>query len=968
MQEHDYIKREVSESASTSEENREKTRQILDQTRKICSIMERKWYKKKADSMRKECEDVRLATYGSLKEESFSTSALLGDLRNDLRIWLDKQPINLREGEITDSELEVINQEFQDVQDLNKSLETSHKTIEELYGKQSNKKLWELSHSEAKHLLNLTQENYHNFEDIDKTQILLESTEYQDTNWMQETGQTLSKIGSFFWNSIDSNMKLSGISNQREYNIYQEGLINKIYGESTSKLGYSKANSVLLWYDIEKWGNYVIPIREFEQQVKNGEKIDPKSIASLINFHWATGDDLSFKINISKILWERSQDISTLLSTSQDSMVIQAKNKLIDVGIFKNNTFYDCFVDSMSILFWELLQIGRNSTDIKKLDYCMNAYKSVTKYRPNAKSQSGRNLPLEQSMFQISAIKKNIIKNSPDIDLKTLKNTELKSFILKERKNEFAIEWQKLNQEIQNNIGHLFQNAPDIQKEVFEFMDVTRSQDTSLEEFIQKLDHKIQLFNNKNPHKAIIFTKGQAFSLLQSINSAKKISIEIWLSTYIQTFHTTIKQVEIRSQQLGRIQKNIDTLTKKRQEILHKVMGESELAEVSRIDKKLLEYWINGRKYLQEIEIAEKKAQKQLQEIEIAKHIQDRINANQAHIAMISDQWESGIKNHVSTTLHDDNPFPEDIQKESTINEDKLWFSMVSRTIVELKKTPDWKKQQEILQQQQRYITQNISEKRQLLNNKDWKKLEEITQTELQQDNKKYESKDWKQDLHQTRYNYEQAMVLNYGKNWKEIVPLTPKDVPNEKRSPQESMTPNTENQRYTSLNWTIATYQNTPAIRTSQWEYISITHQEQKLAEENPEVLKNIIHVHDFCEELNMMWVWDYRKELCIAMNDMNINIYNDSLSEQELLRFGNNIAKLINGLQEDVKINNSCSSIFILKSELRTFTEAGVILSQEKAFNNLWEDKLTALLRQKWIIKDGILKHNAVKDILHA
>ncbi len=85
MNENSYIQREVKESASTSEENRNKTQKILQETEKICSMMEQKGYKDKANTIRKECEDVRLATFGSLKEERFSTSSLLGDLRKDLR-------------------------------------------------------------------------------------------------------------------------------------------------------------------------------------------------------------------------------------------------------------------------------------------------------------------------------------------------------------------------------------------------------------------------------------------------------------------------------------------------------------------------------------------------------------------------------------------------------------------------------------------------------------------------------------------------------------------------------------------------------------------------------------------------------------------------------------------------------------------------------------------------------------------
>ncbi len=72
------------------------------------------------------------------------------------------------------------------------------------------------------------------------------------------------------------------------------------------------------------------------------------------------------------------------------------------------------------------------------------------------------------------------------------------------------------------------------------------------------------------------------------------------------------------------------------------------------------------------------------------------------------------------------------------------------------------------------------------------------------------------------------------------------------------------------------------------------------------------------------MLGVWEYRQELCIAMNDMNINIYDDSLREEELLKFGNNVAKIINGLQDEVVLSTDSPSQELLTSELRNFSES--------------------------------------------
>ena len=114
------------------------------------------------------------------------------------------------------------------------------------------------------------------------------------------------------------------------------------------------------------------------------------------------------------------------------------------------------------------------------------------------------------------------------------------------------------------------------------------------------------------------------------------------------------------------------------------------------------------------------------------------------------------------------------------------------------------------------------------------------------------------------------------------------------------------------------------------------------------------------------MEWVWKYRKELITAMWTVYINLEDDSLKEAELIKFWNNIAKIINGLQNDIQINTQSPSRKLLEAELRKFSESGNFLAEEKTFNYLSEGKFTALMRSKGIIWWVTFKTKKIQELM--
>jgi len=154
-------------------------------------------------------------------------------------------------------------------------------------------------------------------------------------------------------------------------------------------------------------------------------------------------------------------------------------------------------------------------------------------------------------------------------------------------------------------------------------------------------------------------------------------------------------------------------------------------------------------------------------------------------------------------------------------------------------------------------------------------------------------------------------------------------------------------------------------AKKTSTWNYFlpeinsEITPAEY-LMQKDPEAKENLIRFHNFFKEINMLWVWKYRKDLVAAMGDRSINLEDNSLSEDEIVRFWNNLIKVINNLPNSKWEKNDTlhkqTNIGWVKNELKQYSEADSEINDEKTFNNLWEDKFTTQLRNTGIIDENL------------
>jgi len=115
----DFLAREVQES-QTSPENKNKTLSLLEEAAKIC---DRFGNSERADEIRKDCEDVRLATVWALLKERELTRNTLADFREELWNYNKDNSENLSDGTISDSEVAVIENEVQDLRDMSNNTE-----------------------------------------------------------------------------------------------------------------------------------------------------------------------------------------------------------------------------------------------------------------------------------------------------------------------------------------------------------------------------------------------------------------------------------------------------------------------------------------------------------------------------------------------------------------------------------------------------------------------------------------------------------------------------------------------------------------------------------------------------------------------------------------------------------------------------------------------------------------------------
>ncbi len=218
------------------------------------------------------------------------------------------------------------------------------------------------------------------------------------------------------------------------------------------------------------------------------------------------------------------------------------------------------------------------------------------------------------------------------------------------------------------------------------------------------------------------------------------------------------------------------------------------------------------------------------------------------------------------------------------------------------------------------------------------------------------------------RFNYE-TWELEPNPNYQP--PEAPENDNSQTPLPTENWweTPISNNFEYR-LSWS----RDNPVIES--WDsVIPISEQEAELIESNPEAAKNIINMYEFFKDLNLLWVWEYREELVTAVWEVSINLEDDSLREDELLRFGRKILILVQNVEQDQAqtewreantINTEVSSLDSLNYQLSRFSGSRELWWDDRSFNTYWEDRFESWMRSYWIIWGITFHTNRVREMM--
>jgi hypothetical protein len=155
----------------------------------------------------------------------------------------------------------------------------------------------------------------------------------------------------------------------------------------------------------------------------------------------------------------------------------------------------------------------------------------------------------------------------------------------------------------------------------------------------------------------------------------------------------------------------------------------------------------------------------------------------------------------------------------------------------------------------------------------------------------------------------------------------------------------------------------------------ISITPEEARMIEQNPKAAENLVNMYDFFDKLNLLWVWDYREELVTAVWEVNINLEDDSLKEDELLRFWKKILKIIQKIQKEeqwvegsskITINPNISSLDSLNMELAKFSGSRDVWWDDRSFNTYGDGRFESWMRNHGIIWWITFHTNKVREMM--
>ncbi len=212
---------------------------------------------------------------------------------------------------------------------------------------------------------------------------------------------------------------------------------------------------------------------------------------------------------------------------------------------------------------------------------------------------------------------------------------------------------------------------------------------------------------------------------------------------------------------------------------------------------------------------------------------------------------------------------------------------------------------------------------------KQWKTNEEIMQY-LRKENK---------ELDQALIQHEEKYKEHYNKkekNEQNTKNIEPKEITDKQ--------PAFEEKDFIEKGWqTIVT--------THDEKEIPITKEEKKLLIWNKKATNNLINFYNFFENLNLLSVWKYRKELMTAAWNVNINPDSENyIDNEELRKFWNELLKFIAKLENKPFVESN--TLNDVKEKLRIFSWSNSVMGDSKTFNIEWEDKLASYLRNQWII----------------
>jgi hypothetical protein len=861
----DVLNYEIQES-QTAADIKAKTLEILADAE---TIKDFSW----SEEVKKEYEEVRLATIWALKDLRIQTASELDSIKKSLGTGdMD----SLSNGVISQDEYTKIETQFKELTSIHEN--TAWTKLPPELKAVADKDFTEFTPEQAQKMLQFLQGDYTKYTSISRSELI-------------------------WWGTY------AACQTQEQVNIGQEILINKIYGEGVAANGFSGEN--LIGFSEDEGGNYIINAHEFEQKLKDGHEINPKVFASYVNSaeNRCGWDTEKFKIEVSRYLGSRKEKIDAFLWTPKDQNVLLAKEKLTTLWVFQEEAWLiDWFLKQLQIdMDTSYLKIEEKVISYTSLDSIDKEISTYKRLWEEAKKER-REVSLKESSSFIVVNKEVLFDKSVGEDITHIQNSEVQEAVLFRRKEDFSKRSLELKGQVEANFWPLFQESPEILSYIKESLDSKNPKEINPEAFIAKIESLIQAHNKKYenaPEKQIPeLSKETWTSFITSVNDTKGLDLR---RAYTEN-----------TKKLSSLSEKIRMLGIKQEKLKETMSRSSEIGviELKRQEKELKTEEAQAKVDLQKV------TEKQAEIIDT----QTSVNVTKIVIETAA-KSEKGNLPLALWEARKDAEVKERIQKIQKIA---------------ISKKADIASVNHMIQ------SGNIQEAT--------VKIAEIQK----QDNLSYMGEEWDTDITQAQMSHKKAMIASYGQNWEETVPLPPK---------------NTETKPYSedwrSESWTSAAYIETQGdfpviIMNGGNTSIPITPEERKIAENNPEALQNMIDFYDFFKSLNLESVWEYRSDLIKIMknNGVSINVEDDSIDSAELVAFGNWFIKIVNGIvPPGEELHEKPASIFALKAELRKFSQSGNIMSQNKDFNKLWEDRFEALMRKYGVIGGVIFKTDNLK-----